>query len=422
MTRRLGCRRRQLPRPGRCSPTACGRCSPTRARARSSSSSSTTARTTARSTRCATRVPDVRVDRVAGQRRLRARREPRDRRDARAGRRRAQPRPDDGTRHREGDARPASTRSRALGACGPRIRNLDGSDYPSARTFAVGRRSRSAHGLLGLWWPTNPFTARYRQLDADPAQPRSVDWVSGAAIWLRRGALDEVGGWDERYFMYMEDIDLCWRLRHAGLRRRVRAGGRRDPRAGREHVAASVPDARRAPPLGLAIRAAPPHRRGRGAAAVRGACISPLAASWRWPSTPGTRPGRVPAAASLPGVTNASRAKRKRAAVRSAKRSRHNTLVVRPDRDRRHRRRRAHRVHPGDRSPPPVGPFLQDSNGTKKDTHWHAALGVYDCDHWMGDSTGSGVWNWPDHDRRRAPRPGPPTRACTPGSTATTTA
>jgi len=40
--------------------------------------------------------------------------------------------------------------------------------------------------------------------------------VSGAAVWLRREALDDVGGWDERYFMYMEDVDLCWRLRGAG--------------------------------------------------------------------------------------------------------------------------------------------------------------------------------------------------------------
>jgi hypothetical protein len=45
--------------------------------------------------------------------------------------------------------------------------------------------------------------------------------------------------------------------------------------------------------------------------------------------------------------------------------------------------------------PADVGPFLQDSSGTKKDTHWHAALGVYDCDHWMSDGSGAGVWNWP---------------------------
>jgi hypothetical protein len=43
----------------------------------------------------------------------------------------------------------------------------------------------------------------------------------------------------------------------------------------------------------------------------------------------------------------------------------------------------------------PPGPYLQDASGTKKDTHWHAALGVYDCDHWMSDGSGNGVWIWP---------------------------
>jgi N-acetylglucosaminyl-diphospho-decaprenol L-rhamnosyltransferase len=111
-----------------------------------------------------------------------------------------------------------------VGACGPRIHNEDGTDYPSARQVpslpvAVG------HGALGLWWPRNRFTVRYRELDADPAKTRDVDWVSGAAIWLRREALDAVGGWDERYFMYMEDVDLCWRLRSAAWRVVYEPGG-----------------------------------------------------------------------------------------------------------------------------------------------------------------------------------------------------
>jgi N-acetylglucosaminyl-diphospho-decaprenol L-rhamnosyltransferase len=104
-----------------------------------------------------------------------------------------------------------------IAVIGPKIRNLDGSVYPSARqipsTFvAVG------HGLLGLWWPTNPFTVRYRQLDLDPSVGRDVDWLSGSAMWQRRAALDAIGAWDDRYFMYMEDVDLCWRLRRAGWR------------------------------------------------------------------------------------------------------------------------------------------------------------------------------------------------------------
>jgi len=112
----------------------------------------------------------------------------------------------------------------ALGAAGPRIRNLDGSDYPSARRspsipVALG------HGVFGLWWPTNPFTTRYRELGADPATARTVDWVSGAAMWLRRATLDAVGGWDERFFMYMEDLDLCRRIRSAGFEVAYEPGG-----------------------------------------------------------------------------------------------------------------------------------------------------------------------------------------------------
>ncbi|HLF40394.1 MAG TPA: glycosyltransferase family 2 protein [Acidimicrobiia bacterium] len=111
-----------------------------------------------------------------------------------------------------------------LGAAGPQLRNPDGSVYPSARQVpsvadAVG------HGLLFFVWRKNPFTRRYRQTGADPDVRRDVDWVSGAAVWLRREALDSVGGWDERYFMYVEDVDLCWRLRRAGWRVAYEPGG-----------------------------------------------------------------------------------------------------------------------------------------------------------------------------------------------------
>jgi N-acetylglucosaminyl-diphospho-decaprenol L-rhamnosyltransferase len=104
-----------------------------------------------------------------------------------------------------------------LGAVGPRVLNLDGSVYPSARSDP-GLFVAAAHAVFGLVWRTNPWTRRYRQLDVDPTRAREVDWVSGAAVWLRREALDDGGGWDERYFMYMEDVDLCLRLRRAGWR------------------------------------------------------------------------------------------------------------------------------------------------------------------------------------------------------------
>lgn len=104
-----------------------------------------------------------------------------------------------------------------VAAVGPRLLNPDGTTYPSARRIP-SVLDAAGHGLFGLLRPDNSFTRRYRQLDVDPDQPRDVDWVSGAAVWLRRAALEEVGGWDEGYFMYVEDVDLCWRLRQAGWR------------------------------------------------------------------------------------------------------------------------------------------------------------------------------------------------------------
>ena len=104
-----------------------------------------------------------------------------------------------------------------LAAVGPAIVEPDGTRYPSARRV-VSAADAVGHGTLARVWPGNPYTRRYRQLDADPDRPRDVDWVSGAAVWLRRAALDAVGGWDERYFMYVEDVDLCWRLRRDGWR------------------------------------------------------------------------------------------------------------------------------------------------------------------------------------------------------------
>ena len=111
-----------------------------------------------------------------------------------------------------------------LAAVGPVIRNPDGTQYPSARSVP-STADALGHTLFGLVRPSNRFTQRYRQLDVDPAQPRDVEWLSGAAMWLRRTALLSVGGWDEHYFMYMEDLDLCWRLRRLGWRVAYEPGG-----------------------------------------------------------------------------------------------------------------------------------------------------------------------------------------------------
>jgi len=98
---------------------------------------------------------------------------------------------------------------------GPRIEDIEGRLYPSARTFpALG--DAVGHAFLGMIAPGNRWSARYKMLGWDHNARAEVDWVSGACFLARRKALDELGGFDESYFMYSEDVDLCWRAWKAG--------------------------------------------------------------------------------------------------------------------------------------------------------------------------------------------------------------
>lgn len=108
----------------------------------------------------------------------------------------------------------------ACAIVGPRILDPDGSLQGSVRgdpdmlTGLFGRASALRRIAPGL------RVAR-RNVLADPDLPHgtrsvTVDWMSGACLLARRDAFEAVGGFDERYFMYWEDADLCRRLRARG--------------------------------------------------------------------------------------------------------------------------------------------------------------------------------------------------------------
>jgi N-acetylglucosaminyl-diphospho-decaprenol L-rhamnosyltransferase len=105
----------------------------------------------------------------------------------------------------------------AIGIVGPRILNNDGSTYPSARAIP-SIRSGTGHALFSRVWPRNPWTRRYHSEAFRSDVNTDAGWLSGACLMLRRSTFDELGGFDERYFMYFEDVDLGYRAGRRGLR------------------------------------------------------------------------------------------------------------------------------------------------------------------------------------------------------------
>ena len=108
----------------------------------------------------------------------------------------------------------AAARWPRAGALGPLIHDPDGSVYPSARLLPSLIRG-GMHAVLGQVWKSNPWSAAYRQERLEPSE-RPVGWLSGSCLLVRRTAFEQIGGFDERYFMYMEDVDLGDRLGKAG--------------------------------------------------------------------------------------------------------------------------------------------------------------------------------------------------------------
>ncbi|MBU4489594.1 MAG: glycosyltransferase family 2 protein [Actinobacteria bacterium] len=101
------------------------------------------------------------------------------------------------------------------GVVAPRLRNSNGTLQYSCRDFP-SIKDAFVHAFLGLFVSGNRSSDRYKKTLWDHEGETDVDWVSGAFMAIRREAARAVGGFDEGYFMYVEDVDICWRMWQAG--------------------------------------------------------------------------------------------------------------------------------------------------------------------------------------------------------------
>jgi len=102
-------------------------------------------------------------------------------------------------------------------AVAPRLETPDGSLEFSTHPFPSPRVSAAVN--LGLHRFLSPRRKKAMLLDGwfRHDEARAVDWAVGAALLMRRSALDVVGGFDERFFMYAEDLEWAWRAHQRGF-------------------------------------------------------------------------------------------------------------------------------------------------------------------------------------------------------------
>jgi GT2 family glycosyltransferase len=112
----------------------------------------------------------------------------------------------------------AATRPRC-GVAGPRLEWADGRWQPSRRRFPTVGGTLVRRTPLRLLFPPLRHQRSHYLLDERPEEPVQADWLLGAFLLLRRTMLEELGGFDEGFRMYGEDIDLCYRAARAGWER-----------------------------------------------------------------------------------------------------------------------------------------------------------------------------------------------------------
>jgi len=105
------------------------------------------------------------------------------------------------------------------GVAGPRMINPDGTLQASRRRFPTVAGTIARRTPLRLLFPPLKWQRRHYFLDAPADRPQKVDTMLGAFLLMRRTMLDEIGGWDDGYRLYVEDIDLNYRAMKAGWER-----------------------------------------------------------------------------------------------------------------------------------------------------------------------------------------------------------
>ncbi len=104
-----------------------------------------------------------------------------------------------------------------VGVVGPKFINAAGHTEICCGPHPTPLSSAIALSVINKWWPSNPVSVKFWVKDWDRETTRQMDAISGAALMVRAKEFAAVGGFDEGYFLYWEEYDLCKRYTLAGL-------------------------------------------------------------------------------------------------------------------------------------------------------------------------------------------------------------
>lgn len=104
-----------------------------------------------------------------------------------------------------------------VGILGPKVLNPDGSLQMSCRRFPNPIAAMFRSTIFGRIFPNNRYVREYLMADFAHDESRTVDWVSGCAMLLTERLIDTIGTFDPAYFMFCEDVDICWRAWKTGF-------------------------------------------------------------------------------------------------------------------------------------------------------------------------------------------------------------
>ena len=105
-----------------------------------------------------------------------------------------------------------------VGVLGPKLRFPDGTIQSSRRRFPTLLTALLESTVAERCWPENDTVRHFRVSDRDDNTVQDVDWLVGACLLARREVVDSVGGFDERFFMYSEELDWCRRAKSVDWR------------------------------------------------------------------------------------------------------------------------------------------------------------------------------------------------------------